>query len=34
VVVHGERIAAVGTADHVKIPAGAEQINLSNATLL
>ncbi|MGA3164793.1 MAG: amidohydrolase family protein [Terriglobia bacterium] len=34
VVVHGERIAAVGTAEHVKIPAGAEEINLRDATLL
>jgi imidazolonepropionase-like amidohydrolase len=34
VVVHGERIAQAGTADQVKIPAGATEINLHHATLL
>lgn len=34
VVVHGERITAAGTADRVKIPAGAQVIDLGNATLL
>jgi imidazolonepropionase-like amidohydrolase len=34
VVVHGERIAQAGAADQVKIPAGATEINLHQATLL
>lgn len=34
VLVQGERIAEVGPADQVRIPAGAEQIDLSQATVL
>jgi len=34
VIVHGERITAAGPTDRVKIPAGAQVIDLGNATLL
>ncbi len=34
IVVEGERIKAVGTADEISLPEGAETIDLSNATVL
>src|SRR5467141_4729740 len=34
VLIHGDRITEVGPAEHVKVPAGAEVVDLSQATVL